>query len=142
MRGLILPLSLFLLTACGDPIGSECELRSGALGFGFDDDCASVCLLRYTISCPDETTVKKAVCAGAEGCDPGSCGEGAVCYSFEDPFEKYFYCIPRDICGAALSDTEASAWEQTSRQRSDAIRDKMRERMERRTGQPTSPDVD
>ena len=70
----------------------------------------------------------------------GSCPEGQACYSFEDPFEEEFFCIPDDICGASLATAnERLAWERASRERSEALRAKFQRRMDRRTGKPTSP---
>jgi hypothetical protein len=140
MKGVgILLLPVLVLLGCGDAVGESCKLSSGALGFGFKSDCRTKCLELDDVTCPDGSTVRKAVCAGAEGCEPGSCGEGQVCYSFEDPFEKDFYCIPDDICGSSPTAVEAAAWEWASRERSDALRAKFEERAKRRTGETTAP---
>jgi hypothetical protein len=92
------------------------------------------------VTCPDGTTIRRAVCSGREGCDPGSCPAGQACYSFEDPFDEDFYCITADFCGAAPATEEALlAWEIESRQRSDALRTQFKERMDRRTGKASAP---
>jgi hypothetical protein len=114
MRGLLCPgLVLLALAGCGGrPIGEPCELTSGALGFGFDDPCKTRCLQLQDVRCADGSTVRKAVCAGREGCEPGGCPEGQACYSFEDPFEEEFFCIPDDLCGGAPSTAEETLlWE-------------------------------
>jgi hypothetical protein len=109
------------------------------MGFGFKDDCRTKCLELDDVICPDGTSVRKAVCAGAEGCEPGSCRDGQVCYSFEDPFDKDFYCIPDDICGSRPTAEEAAAWERASRERSDAVRAKFENLSKQRTNEPTAP---
>lgn len=139
MGRLAFVLPLLALLGCGDAVGESCKLTTGALGFGFKDDCRTKCLELDDVICLDGSTVRKAVCAGAEGCEPGSCGAGEICYSFADPFEKYFYCIPADFCGGAPTVGEAAAWERASRERSDAIRAKFEERARRRTAKPTAP---
>ncbi len=143
MRHLFLFLGFALLTlaSCGgSPIGDPCKLTSGALGFGFDDPCKTKCLEMEDITCPDGSTVRKAVCAGKAGCDPGSCPDAQACYSFEDPFDKDFYCVPDDICGAPPATVdERLAWERESRERSDAIRAKFKKRMDQRANRSTSP---
>ena len=133
------PAILALLTACGgSSVGETCKLKPGALGFGFDDPCRSKCLELEDVICPDGSTVRRAVCAGAEGCQPGSCPAGQLCYSFEDPFEEDFYCIPDDICGAPPAADLRLAWESASRERSEALRAKFQRLKDHRAGNPTS----
>lgn len=133
--------ALLAVGGCGgSPVGEPCELTSGALGFGFDDPCASKCLQLSTVTCADGSTARQAVCAGRRGCDPGGCPAGQVCYSFEDPFEVEDFCIPAQICGTPpASSAEALAWERASRERAEALREKFRQRMERREGAVTAP---
>lgn len=133
-------LALILLAGCGGSrIGEECKLTSGALGFGFDDPCRTKCLELEEVICADDTRVRKAVCAGREGCDPGSCGEGEICYSFEDPFDKDFFCIPDDICGSPpATAAERLDWELASRQRSDEMRSRFEAKRRRRVDSPTA----
>lgn len=142
VRGLLVVLGTVLaLAGCGGtPVGEQCKLTTGTMGFGFDDPCTTKCLELETVTCADGSTVRKAVCAGKEGCNPGSCPDGQACYSFEDPFDKEFFCIPDDICDAppATAD-ERLAWERDSRERSDALRAEYQRRMDRRTGATTSP---
>ncbi len=138
---LLSTLSVLALVGCGSPVGEQCHLTSGALGFGFSDPCKTKCLELSNITCPDGSVARKAVCAGDEGCSPDSCDDGQACYSFQDPVEKYFYCIPEDFCGTTLTQMERLAWETESRERSDAVRAEFAERMMRRTNQPTAPGV-
>lgn len=144
---LVIFLSVFglgVLAGCGGiPIGEECKLTSGALGFGFDDPCKTKCLELEDVTCADGTKVREAVCAGKQGCDPGTCGDGEMCYSFEDTFEKEFFCIPDDICGSPPATVqERQEWELASRERSDAVRAKYEARRKRRSEGSTSPAAD
>lgn len=127
------------LTACGDPIGTPCTLESGALGFGFSDDCKGKCMALKHVVCPDQTQVEKAVCSGAEGCTPGSCGQGQVCYTVDDPFDDESYCIPSDYCGAALSAEAIASWEKASFDRAQAVHAAYEAKASKRTGKPTAP---
>jgi len=113
------------LTGCGDPMGTPCTLKSGPLGFGFSSDCKHQCMALKDVACPDKkTTVRMNVCSGAEGCTPGSCGPGAICYTVPDPFEEESYCVPDDYCGAGLSASELAAWEKAAAQRAAETRAK------------------
>ncbi len=110
------------------------------MGFGFDDPCRNQCLELEDVTCLDGSTVRKAVCSGRQGCNPGSCPDGQLCYAFEDPFEEESYCIPDDICGVPPAPAEQRlAWERESRSRSDAVRARFEKRSEQRTGESTSP---
>jgi len=109
-------------------------------GIAVDFRCATKCLELTGVTCLDGSTVRKAVCSGRQGCNPGSCPGGQLCYSFEDPFEEEFYCIPDDICGVPPATAEQRlAWEHESRARSDALRAKFEKRTQRQTGEPTAP---
>lgn len=136
---LLMAVLTFGLVACGSPVGEPCQLASGALGFGFDDPCKTKCLELSDVTCPDGAKVRKPVCAGDEGCSPGSCASGQACYSFEDPIETYFYCVPDDLCGTPLPDEDRLAWEQEARKRSDRVRAEFADRARRRTGKTTAP---
>lgn len=127
-------LLLVLWSGCGggDPVGTPCALdKPGALGFGFDDPCDAKCLALWDITCPDGSSVRPGVCSGEEGCTPGGCGDGQVCYAFDDPFETRVYCVPDDVCGP-LTPEEAATWERSSRARMEAKHAEYQERLARR----------
>ncbi len=136
-------LALLTLAGCGgDPIGDPCALTSGPMGFGFDDPCKTKCLQLEDVTCPNGSKVRKAVCAGRMGCDPGGCPSGQICYSFEDPFDQDFYCIPDDICGAPPETAaEGLLWEREARRRSDALRSRFKKLRARSPSEPTLPAV-
>lgn len=103
---------LVVVQGCGDSAGSPCSIEGS--GFTASHDCATKCLSRWAVNCPDGSRVLPAVCAGAEGCAPGGCPEGQVCYHFDDPFELRSYCIPDTVCGARPDADARARWEQGS----------------------------
>lgn len=87
------------LVGCGKPAGSLCAFQGD--GFQSRHNCATQCLARWSVRCPDGSSLRPTVCAGRQGCTPGSCPAGQVCYSFDDPFEDRGYCVPDNLCGAS-----------------------------------------
>ena len=102
-----------LLAACGKPAGSPCMIKGS--GFTASHDCASKCLSRWQVRCPDGEAIMPRVCAGKKDCEPGSCPDGQVCYHFDDPFEARSYCIPDTVCGRAPGLEQRRHWERASR---------------------------
>jgi len=96
------------IVACGNPIGTPCSITGS--GFTASHDCSEKCLYYNSIRCPDGQTLEPKICSGASGCKPGSCPDGQVCYSYDDPFEEQSYCIPASLCGS-LSGDELENWE-------------------------------
>ncbi len=92
----LLFLLVVILAACGSAAGQPCEM-SGS-GFTMSDNCRHKCLALTTIVCPDESRDRPALCSGPVGCNPGSCGNGEVCYTVNDPFEEVSFCIPAQVC--------------------------------------------
>lgn len=131
---------LMILGACGDPAGARCELSSGALGFGFSDDCQGRCLALTTVTCPDNQELKRSICSGAEDCTPGSCGSAQACYAVPDPFETESFCVPADFCGAPLDDAALSTWEAQSHDIARAVREEWAAKRKLRVAK-TSPSV-
>ena len=117
-------LSLFLfislaVTGCGKGVGESCEIVGS--GFHASDECADKCLSRWTVTCPDGVDISPKVCAGQQGCNPGGCPDGQVCYHFNDPFDKVSYCVPTTLCGKYES-SKLSRWELESRRRAEETR--------------------
>lgn len=115
---------LVLLAGCGDRAGAPCEITGS--GFTASHDCSSKCLSRWAVYCPDETKVLPKMCAGREGCTPGSCPDGQLCYAFDDPFDERTYCVPDTVCGAAPDVPTVRLWEERSFERAEAMRAKYR----------------
>lgn len=109
-----------LVTGCGNPVGTPCSIEGS--GFTASHDCATKCLARWTVNCPDGATVRPGVCAGVSGCQPGECPSGQVCYHFDDPFETRSYCIPDNVCGMQPDDDVRSRWELDSKAAAAAMR--------------------
>lgn len=132
-RMVLLPvLSLALvLAACGKPVGTPCSIEGS--GFTASHDCATKCLARWKLTCPGGNTVTPAICAGREGCSPGSCPAGQACYTFDDPFDERSYCVPDNVCGA-LPTTALMQWEQDSAAVAAASRAAMATRQAQRSG--------
>lgn len=132
-------LLLLLGGGCGHPAGTACQITGS--GFTASHDCATKCLSRWTVNCPDGTRVTPAVCAGASGCEPGGCPSGQVCYHFDDPFDVVSYCIPDDVCGELTGAATHQGWEQDSKQAAAALRARYDARRQRRESvlEPTAP---
>lgn len=122
---------------CGQPAGSACTFQGD--GFFSGHDCATKCLARWNVRCPDGRSLPPALCAGREGCTPGSCPDGQVCYSFDDPFEERSYCIPDNVCGEILSSEARLQWEQDSADRAAASRAAMAAKRQHRSGAVSAP---
>ncbi len=132
---LLLIASAALLTACGQTVGTECEI-SGS-GFHAKDPCAHQCLSRWSVNCPNDLRISPKVCTGKAGCTPGSCGPGLACYSFDDPFEERSYCVPDKLCGDDLSPAQLLQWEHDSAATALALREKYAAKQAKRTNQVT-----
>lgn len=124
------------LSACGQPVGSSCMI-SGS-GFTAKDPCAHQCLSRWAVNCPDDRRVTPNVCTGSKDCTPGSCPQGQVCYSFDDPFDERSYCIPDNVCGSNLTSDALRQWEQDSAATAAELRAKYEARRARQSGKVTS----
>jgi len=131
-----------LLGACGQPVGASCMITGS--GFTAKDPCANQCLSRWSLRCPDGSRLTPNVCTGKQGCTPGSCPQGQVCYSFDDPFEERSYCIPDNLCGGAPTSAQLRHWERDSAARAAAIRAKYEAKSTRQGGKvaPTAEPVD
>lgn len=125
------------LVGCGQPAGSPCAFQGD--GFFSRHDCATQCLERWSVRCPDGSSLRPAVCAGREGCTPGSCPDGQVCYSFDDPFEERSYCIPDNVCGKTLPSESRLQWERVSADRAAASRAAMAAKRLHHGGAVTAP---
>lgn len=131
-------LALYLVLAgCGDPAGTPCSIKGS--GFTASHDCATKCLSLWSVNCPDGSRVVPGVCAGDDGCEPGGCPDGQVCYHFDDPFETLSYCIPDTVCGAAPDAAARAIWEQEAMAAAAATRAEFEARRQRRSGKPTAP---
>ena len=130
-----------LLQGCGQPAGQVCEITGS--GFHARDPCAHKCLSRWAVNCPDGKRVTPKVCTGPANCAPGSCGDGLLCYSFDDPFEERSYCIPESVCGP-LSDREQLRWERGSAEAAQGMREKYKARSNpgKHGGATTTPGAD
>lgn len=126
----------FMLPGCGAPAGTACSITGS--GFTASHDCATKCLSRWSVNCPDGTRVQPAVCAGKEGCSPGGCPDGHACYHFDDPFELRSYCIPDTVCGPAPDAATRARWEQDAMAVAAAMRAEYEARQQRRSGTPTA----
>ncbi len=126
-----------ILGACGKPVGTPCTITGS--GFHARQDCATKCLARWNVACPDGTRVLPNVCAGRETCQPDSCPKGQFCYHFDDPFDERSYCIPDDVCGAPPSAELRLRWETDSLERAAATRSHMRAKHGARTGTTSLP---
>lgn len=115
--GLVL---LALLAGCGQPVGTACTIEGS--GFTARHPCASKCLSRWNVRCPNGDVVQPQICAGKSDCQPGSCPTGQVCYHFEDPFDDVSYCLPKTVCGRPLNQQEARNWERHSEERASQLR--------------------
>lgn len=111
-----------LIGACGQPVGTTCMITGS--GFTAKDPCANQCLSRWAVNCPDGSRLTPNLCTGKQGCTPGSCPRGQVCYSFDDPFDERSYCIPDSVCGGALTASQLHQWEQDSAAKAAALRAK------------------
>lgn len=120
---LALVVSLFA-TSCSKPAGSVCAIEDS--GFTARDACASQCLDRWAVTCPDGEVVKPKVCAGRQSCQVGGCPNGQACYHFDDPFNEVSYCIPDTVCGAAPSPANRALWERSARDRAADTRARFR----------------
>lgn len=120
-----------LVAGCGNPVGTPCSIEGS--GFTASHDCATKCLSRWTVNCPDGTTVRPGVCAGDSGCQPGECPSGQVCYHFDDPFETRSYCIPDNVCGMQPDDDVRSRWELDSKTAAAAMRARYESKRQPRT---------
>lgn len=129
IRAAIWVTALLLVAGCGDNIGAACEITGS--GFTAKHNCRVKCLYYNDVQCPDGSTLKPQMCSGASNCNPGSCPDGQICYSYDDPFEKESYCVPATLCGEQ-TDAALAAWERESRRRADATREAMEQRMQRR----------
>lgn len=129
--------TMLWLTACGQPAGTACSIAGS--GFTSSHDCATKCLALWAVNCPDNTSVMPAVCAGRRGCSPGSCPDGQVCYTFDDPFDERSYCVPDTVCGAPPPAQARRRWELESASRAAASREAMAAKRARRTGVPKTP---
>jgi hypothetical protein len=125
------------LVGCGQSAGAPCAFKGD--GFQSRHNCATQCLARWDVRCPDGSDLRPAVCAGRKGCTPGSCPDGQVCYSFDDPFEEVSYCIPDNVCGAATSIDLLRRWEQDSADKAAASRAAMAAKRQHRSGAVTVP---
>lgn len=130
-------LSALLLAACGKPAGSPCSITGS--GFTSSHDCSTKCLSRWAVNCPDGSGVTPGVCAGREGCEPGSCPQGQACYAFDDPFEDRSYCLPDNVCGQTLSDADRQRWEQDSFTAAAAMRARYDRKRAQHSGAVTAP---
>ncbi len=136
MKDRIAVLALSALAAlaavgCGAAAGEPCATAGS--GFAASDPCRSKCLDRWGVECPDGAEVHAGVCAGREGCRPGECPDGQVCYRFNDPFENRTFCIPEGVCpDAPADDADRRRWEELSIERAE----KTRAEYERRKGAP------
>ena len=137
MRMASLMLCMLLLAACGKPAGSPCSI-SGS-GFSASHDCATKCLSRWAVNCPDGSRITPGVCAGRKDCNPGSCPDGQACYAFDDPFEERSYCLPENVCGAPLSADARLRWEQDSADAAAAKRAEWAAKFPQRSGTVTAP---
>lgn len=137
MRIMALIVTIFLLAACGKPAGSPCSITGS--GFTASHDCKTKCLSRWGVNCPDGSRVTPGVCAGREGCTPGSCPDGLACYSFDDPIEERSYCLPETVCGSALSADARLSWEQHSADAAAAKRAAWSAKFPPRSGAVTAP---
>lgn len=126
-----------LLTACGKPVGAPCKITGD--GFHARHDCATKCLSRWSVTCPDGARIMPNVCAGQSSCEPGSCPDGQLCYHFDDPFEERSYCIPRSVCGDLPNADSGSRWEMESAERAAATRAHFEAKRALRSGAVTSP---
>lgn len=130
---------LTVLAGCGNPVGTPCMIEGD--GFHARHDCATKCLSRWAVNCPDGDRILPKVCAGASGCQPGSCPQGQVCYHFDDPFEERSYCVPDNICGALPDANARRLWETESRDAAAAMRSRYEKKGGRSTGATTVPAV-
>lgn len=123
--------------ACGKPAGAPCAITGD--GFHARHDCATKCLSRWNVICPDGSRVTPNVCAGRETCLPDSCPAAQLCYHFDDPFEERSYCIPEDICGDAPVADVKRRWETESAERAAATRAHYEAKKALRSGAVTAP---
>lgn len=128
--------ALALLVACGQPVGTPCQI-SGS-GFHAKDPCAHQCLSRWAVNCPDGSRLTPNVCTGKQGCTPGSCPDGQVCYNFDDPFDERSYCIPDTACGSPPSADQRLRWEQDSAIKAAEMRAKYATRRALQSGATTT----
>ena len=127
MKRLTLLVVTLLITGCGDPIGSACQIAGS--GFTAKHNCRHKCLQYREIVCPDGQRIRSASCSGKPDCTPGSCASGQLCYHIQDPFERESYCVAGDICGQY----PASALQQWERQSQSSAEQLRRERAPRNT---------
>lgn len=141
VRTVLSACTALLLVACGKPVGTPCEIVGS--GFTASHDCATKCLSRWRVACPDGESVLPKVCAGEANCAPGACPDGQLCYHFDDPFETRSYCVPDSVCGAPLTGAAGAEWEALAYERAAASRAQSDERRRRREqalrdGQPAT----
>jgi len=136
-RAMFLACVVALVGGCGKPAGAPCTITGS--GFTASHDCASKCLARWNIYCPDGSRVTPGVCAGRETCTVASCPDGQLCYYFDDPFEERSFCIPDDVCGAPPKRDDRLRWEKDSSARAAALRAEYDARRAGRSGAVTAP---
>ncbi|XOV84960.1 MAG: hypothetical protein ACFHXK_07510 [bacterium] len=147
MKLLLTCLSVLLLSGCGNPAGTPCQITGS--GFTASHDCRHKCLSRWTVECPDGRRVTPGTCSGSFACTPGSCPDGQVCYHDNDPFDDRSYCVVANTCGS-LSASDLKHWEITTvarqheviaaRLEKEARRQKWRKENPGVKTTPTSPD--
>lgn len=133
---------LALLAGCGQPVGTACTIEDS--GFTARHPCASKCLSRWNVRCPNGDVVQPQVCAGKSDCQPGSCPTGQVCYHFEDPFDAVSYCLPKTVCGSLLNQQQARDWELRSQEVARKLRQRRKQHIapaKTSVPAPTSTDV-
>ena len=128
--------AVLLLGACGDPIGTACEITGS--GFQASHNCRVKCLQHRAIQCPGGDEIRPRVCSGRSACEPGSCPDGQLCYSIADAFNEESYCVAQDICGAPLDEAAGAAWEEASAARAKALRDEWARKRARRDNAATT----
>lgn len=136
-RAVLLGCIAMLLAACGKPAGAPCKITGD--GFHARHGCATKCLSRWHVICPDGSGVTPNVCAGRETCLPESCPAGQLCYHFDDPFEDRSYCIPDDVCGESVAADVRRRWETDSAERAAATRAHYEAKRARRSGAVSAP---
>ena len=139
MKILITTSFLVLMSACGNPSGSFCEIEGS--GFTASHDCRYQCLSRTAVVCPDGNKILPKQCSGKPYCRPGTCGSGEACYTVTDPFESKSYCVSISICEQKNSLSEnlspqavrdIRAWEERAYAEAEHVRKEQALRDERR----------
>jgi hypothetical protein len=120
VRLFVVLLAIVTAGACGAPAGAPCTTEGS--GFSLSSPCATKCLDLWKVRCPGGAIVSPQLCAGEEGCTPGSCPDGQACYHFEDPFEVRAYCVPVSACAGLGAGSARVAWERESEARAARVR--------------------